>query len=46
LRWLRASNLVRVNDHLVELMPRGEERVVSFRQNNLATETEKEALST
>jgi len=46
LRWLRASNLVRVNDHLVELTPRGEERVVSFRQNNLATETEKEALST
>lgn len=37
---LRASNLVHIADDLVQLTPRGEERVQSFRQHNLATQTE------
>ncbi len=37
---LRAANLIRVADNLVELTPRGEARIHSFRQQNLATEAE------
>lgn len=37
---LRASNLIQVTDNLVQLTPRGEERVQSFREANLAAETE------
>ena len=36
---LRASNLIRTVNNLVQLTPRGEERVKTFRRTNLVTET-------
>jgi manganese/zinc/iron transport system permease protein len=41
---LRASNLIRTANNVVQLTPRGEERVKTFRQTNLATEADAKVL--
>lgn len=37
---LRAANLIRIANNMIELTPRGEEHVITFRQRNLATSTD------